>query len=116
MTESSPEKTSTEKINVIALFKARLEHVDELKQRLIVMAEATHQEDGCLLYSLQQGTEDPTVLAFIEQWDSEAALDKHGTQPHIVEGGDERNAMMAEAAIVVRTRSTGPGNGWPAIL
>lgn len=53
-------------INVLALFRAKTQHRDELKQRLSALAEAVHAEPGCLLYSLQQGTDDPDVFAYVE--------------------------------------------------
>lgn len=103
-------------INVIAMFRAKPEHRDELRRRLVAMAEATHEEEGCLLYSLQQGSADPDVFVFVEKWASEAALDAHGKAPHIVDGADERAALMAEPAVVVRTRSVGAGTAERALL
>lgn len=37
----------------------------------------THQEDGCVLYALHEGADDPAKLAFIERWATRAALDAH---------------------------------------
>ena len=35
-------------INVLALFRAKPEHREELKERLTALAEAVHTEPGCL--------------------------------------------------------------------
>ena len=43
----------------------------------------THAEDGCILYALHQGTDDPRRLAFIERWASREALDAHLASPHV---------------------------------
>lgn len=50
-------------INVLAPFRAKSEHREELKERLTALAEAVHTEPGCLLYSLQQGTDEADVFA-----------------------------------------------------
>lgn len=102
-------------INVLCIFHAKPEHRDELKRLLEVMAEATHQEEGCLLYALQEGAEDPNVLGFVEKWSSDEALAKHLQQPHVLDGAEERRAMMSQPGIVVKTRNSG-GEEWPAGL
>jgi quinol monooxygenase YgiN len=103
-------------INVLAIFRAKTEHREELKQRLTAMAEAVHTEPGCLLYSLQQGTDDPDVFAYVEKWESEEALAEHGQSPHVLEGSAERSAMMAEPARVVFTTSVGAGTPAQGLL
>ena len=102
-------------VNVVAIFHALPEHRDELKRQLEAMATATHQEEGCLLYALQQGTEDPNVLGFVEKGESEEALARHQQADHIRNGADERNAMMAQPAVVITTRNASEGE-WPVGL
>ena len=34
------------------------------------LVEPTHDEDGCILYALHHGTDDPRRLAFVERWSS----------------------------------------------
>ncbi|MGI8416224.1 MAG: putative quinol monooxygenase [Nakamurella sp.] len=96
-------------INVLALFRAKPEHRDELKRQLSRLAEAVHTESGCLLYSLQQGTDDPDVFAYVEKWESEDALAAHGKAPHMLTGAADRSVLMAEPGTVVFTRSVGAG-------
>lgn len=97
-------------INVIAIFHVKPEFRETLLNRLHTMADDTHANDeGCLLYSLQQSTTDPNVLAFIEKWASEEALDTHGGKPHIVHDAEERASWMSEPAIIVRMRNVGAG-------
>ena len=47
--------------------------------------DATRQEPGCLRYDLFASVTDPDLLTFVEEWDSEASLDRHGTMPHVQE-------------------------------
>jgi|GEM_PF-1211411 len=109
-------------VNVLAIFHALPEHRDELKRRLEVMAAATHQEEGCLLYALQEGVDDPNVLGFVERWESAEALARHQQADHVRSGAAERTAMMSQPAVVITTRnavstgSTGEVPGWPAGL
>ncbi|CAI9402660.1 putative quinol monooxygenase [Aestuariimicrobium sp. T2.26MG-19.2B] len=102
-------------INVLCIFHAIPEHRDELKRRLEVMAAATQQEEGCLLYALQEGVDDENVLGFVEKWESDEALARHLQQPHVVDGGDERRAMMSQPGIVVKTRNSDHA-AWPVGL
>ena len=46
--------------------------------------EATRQEPGCLRYDLFESVTDPDLLTFIEAWEDEAALARHGTMPHVL--------------------------------
>ena len=103
-------------INVLALFRAKTEHREELKERLAALAEAVHTEPGCLLYSLQQGTDDPDVFAYVEKWESEEALAEHGKASHVLQGSAERSALMAEPARMVVTRSVGAGTNEQGLL
>jgi quinol monooxygenase YgiN len=43
----------------------------------------THDEDGCILYALHRGSDDPRRLAFVERWASRESLDAHLASPHI---------------------------------
>ena len=103
-------------INVLALFRAKTEHREELKERLTALAEAVHTEPGCLLYSLQQGTDDLDVFAYVEKWESEAALAEYGRAPHLLDGSARRSALMAEPARVVFSRSVGAGTSEQGVL
>ena len=47
--------------------------------------EATRQEPGCLRYDLFASVTDPDLLTFVEEWDDEASLARHGTMPHVLE-------------------------------
>lgn len=43
----------------------------------------THAEDGCILYALHRGADDPARLTFVERWASREALDAHLSSEHI---------------------------------
>lgn len=102
-------------VNVLAIFHAKPEHRDELKRRLEIMAEATQAEQGCLLYALQVGADDPNALGFVEKWESDDALAAHLQSEHVRSGASERAAMMSQPAVVVKYRNDVEGE-WPIAL
>jgi quinol monooxygenase YgiN len=68
---------------LVAVFQARPETADELRQRLIEMVRYTRVEPGCLRYDLHQDHDDPCRFAFIETWASPAALAIHDQTDHV---------------------------------
>lgn len=70
-------------IRVIALFKAKPEKAEALKDFLGKLIEPTQKEQGCLVYELHQNPSDPTDFAFIEEWENDETLDRHLQSPHI---------------------------------
>jgi quinol monooxygenase YgiN len=76
---------------VAASFKVREGHEEEAEAVLREVAAATHAEEGCLLYALHRGLDDPGRFVLIERWRSRADLDEHFQQPYI-----ERLAAAAD--------------------
>ena len=70
-------------IVVVGSFKARPGKEQEGLEAFQALVEPTHAEDGCILYALHRGTDDPARLVFIERWASREALDAHLASPHI---------------------------------
>ncbi len=67
---------------VLAFFRARPEHLAELRAALADLIRATRREPGCLRYDLHVAADDPTSFVLIEQWATQAALEAHLAQPH----------------------------------
>ncbi|MBV9425511.1 MAG: antibiotic biosynthesis monooxygenase [Solirubrobacterales bacterium] len=70
-------------IVVVGSFTARPGKEDEAADAFRALVEPTHGEDGCILYALHRGTDDPRRLAFVERWASREALDAHLASPHV---------------------------------
>ena len=68
---------------VVGSFKAEPGKEAEALQAFKELVGPTHAEDGCILYALHQGADDPSQLAFIERWASREALNAHLEAPHI---------------------------------
>ena len=70
-------------IVVVGSFTARPGKEAEGLEAFEALVEPTHAEDGCILYALHRGSDDPAKLAFIERWESREALEAHLASPHI---------------------------------
>ena len=76
----------SEKIDVVAHIHAAPGHEAVVREALESFVEPTRAEEGCLRYDLFQDITDPLKFTFIEEWTSEAALDKHSKSAHIAAG------------------------------
>jgi quinol monooxygenase YgiN len=68
---------------VVGSFTARPGKELEAEEAFKALVAPTHAEDGCVLYALHRGVDDPRRLTFIERWASRQALDAHLASPHI---------------------------------
>ena len=59
---------------VVGAFVARDGKEDEATAAFQALVEPTHAEDGCILYALHRGNDDPRKLAFVERWESRELL------------------------------------------
>src|SRR5579871_1128354 len=78
-------------IIVVGSFTAQPGKEQEARDAFFALMAPTHDEDGCILYALHQGADDPRRLAFVERWSSREALDAHLASDHI-------SAVLARAA------------------
>jgi quinol monooxygenase YgiN len=70
-------------IVVVGSFTARPGQEQAAEEAFRGLLEPTHGEDGCILYALHRGIEDPRRLTFVERWASPEALEAHLASPHI---------------------------------
>jgi len=70
-------------VAVVAIFVARPGKEEELRQALEANVEPTRKEPGALQYDLHRDIKEPRRFIFVERWESEAALAKHGESAHI---------------------------------
>ena len=62
---------------VVGSFKINPGKEEEALDAFKALVAPTHGEDGCILYALHRGVEDPARLTFIERWESRELLDAH---------------------------------------
>ncbi|PIJ48575.1 drug:proton antiporter [Erwinia sp. OLTSP20] len=82
---------SDKSLMIIAKFIARPGKADELQTVLSRCIEPSRAEAGCLYYDLYRSLDDQNTFLFHEGWHSQAALDRHGEQPHFTR-------LLADAA------------------
>jgi quinol monooxygenase YgiN len=72
-------------IKVVAQFFIRSEEVEKaltLGKELVL---ETRKETGCISYELCQSLKKNSHIAFIEEWENQAALDAHFQTPHFTD-------------------------------
>lgn len=84
-------------IRVVARITALPDKVETLKTVLLTLIEPTRQEPGAIRYELLQNKSDSTVFTFVEEWESEPALDVHLNSPHIQAALVQLNGLVAAA-------------------
>ena len=68
---------------VVGAFKVNQGKEEEALEAFKALVEPTHSEDGCILYALHRGLDDPSRLTFIERWESREQLDAHLESDHV---------------------------------
>jgi quinol monooxygenase YgiN len=58
---------------------------DELVRIAQAVARASREEEGCIGYRVYEDTERENEFVFVEEWESEEALQSHFGTPHIAE-------------------------------
>ena len=81
---------------VVGAFKASPGKEEEALEALNALVEPTHGEEGCVLYALHRGTDDPARFAFIERWESRELLDAHLGSPHVAAALERADELWGE--------------------
>ena len=82
-------------------FTARPGKEDEGFAALQALVEPTHAEDGCVLYALHRGGDDPARLAFVERWTSREALSAHLASAHVQDVLTKAEELFGDSGDIV---------------
>jgi len=74
---------SRETVRVIARLKAKPGKEGELRSLAAALLAPTRTEAGCIRYELLENDADPAELTFVEEWQSENALQAHLATAHV---------------------------------
>jgi quinol monooxygenase YgiN len=107
--ETNTAEPSTSEISTVAIITAKPGSADQVEAALRTLAAATHEEQGCLGYSLHRGVQDPNVFTTIEKWRSPEDLEAHLHSDHIAQTFAVAGEHLAGAPIIVPGRSLGVG-------
>ena len=83
-------------IIVTGSVRARPDALDELLIVCLEHVRRSRTERGCLLHSVHQNVEDPSVLVFLEHWEDGDALAAHFAQPASLAFVKELGELAAE--------------------
>jgi len=86
---------------VVGSFSAQPGKEEEAVAALEALLEPTHGEEGCVLYALHRGTDDPRRLAFVERWESRELLDAHLASAHVTEALKRVEELFGDSADIV---------------
>ena len=86
---------------VVATITAKPGKEQEVKDLLSSIIEPTRAEDGCVVYTLHQGTEDPATFVFYENWTSAEALGTHLASPMLQDGLAALGPLVAGPPVIV---------------
>jgi quinol monooxygenase YgiN len=68
---------------VVAIFTAKPGFEDKLEQLFRSVVDTTLREEGCISYQINRDLANPRRFVFIEEWESQADLDRHLAAPHM---------------------------------
>lgn len=77
-----PEMEKTEVV-CVAEFRAKEGKTKDLIAALQPLMKPTHKEPGCIRYELNQRTDDPRWITYIEKWKDKKVFDEHCAMPYI---------------------------------
>lgn len=86
---------------VVGSFNARPGKQAEAVAAFKALVEPTHREEGCILYALHQGADDPRRMAFIERWASRELLDTHLQSAHVRKALERVEELFGDSAEIV---------------
>jgi quinol monooxygenase YgiN len=67
----------------VAEFRAKEGKTDELIAAMHLLMQPTHKEPACIRYELNQRTDDPRWITFVEKWKDKKTFDEHCAMPYI---------------------------------
>ena len=70
-------------LTVIAHVKAAPGKESEVRRELLSLVEPCRKDAGCLNYDLHQGTDNPALFMFHENWTSKLHLEQHLQKPDL---------------------------------
>lgn len=89
-------------VRVVARINALPHSVAAVRTILTGLIEPTRNEAGCTVYELWQNRGDETDFTFVEEWESEAALDAHAASQHLKDANASLEGLTKQAPDVRR--------------
>lgn len=85
---------SSEKVTVLAIFKAKPGSEDQLYEQLCALVNEAIKDQGCLLFECKKNRDEKGLFLFHEEWNSQADLDNHLKMPYLPICREKRAPFM----------------------
>jgi quinol monooxygenase YgiN len=83
-------------IVVVGRVRCAAEQRDELIALLTEMQDNSRAEEGCIRYGFFAAIEDPLSFIAVEEWADREALDRHFSEPHLLEFAGRLLELVSE--------------------
>jgi quinol monooxygenase YgiN len=93
-------RKADKEIVCVAQFSAKAGKEEELLRVLHGLMEPTHKEDGCIRYELNQATDNPRTITFLEKFKTKEAFDSHCNTPYIKNLFDKTAPNLMDGVVV----------------
>ena len=97
-------------VHVVAVITGKPGTGDTIEPLLVALAQASHTETDCLLYSLQRGVENPDQFTLVEKWTSTDALAVHLTSAHVQTALGSAGEYLAEPPLIIPSLPVAAGD------
>jgi quinol monooxygenase YgiN len=94
-------------VHVMASIVVKPEHADAAREQLLVLANKTRREPGCVGYELFQRPDKPHVFRTVEEWRTTADADAHMKTPHVAAAVAAAGPMFAAPPEIVSYTKVG---------
>lgn len=68
---------------------------EEFKKATVELIAGSRAEEGNISYVLFEDIANPNVMAFIEEWRDEKAIEEHNATPHFIKAGEAFGKFFA---------------------
>ncbi|OKL45075.1 putative quinol monooxygenase [Pseudovibrio exalbescens] len=86
----------SDKIVIVATITAKAGEYENLKAELLKLIEPSREEPGNISYELYRDKDNDNTLVMIEQFESEAAFEKHAVSEHFTGFVEASKPFLAE--------------------
>ena len=86
---------NTEQVTIVVVIRPKDGMWDEVRTRLLALAEETRSEPGNMGYILHEAVEDKQLIIY-ENWRDSSALDSHMAEPYLKAFLEEEDRLLRE--------------------
>ena len=91
-------------VRVVARLIAREDSIEKVRVVLTALVDSSRSESGCVSYELLQNSAAGSDFTFIEEWETDAALDAHLETAHFHEAATKLQKILASEPDIRRYR------------